>query len=225
VGSLDGDDNDGDDGMDLGGSAGSGGSGRGDQDDSDGDDDPFDDDDVTAPTRQLAALTLADGTGNTTMGKKAKAAEEKKKKKAAASSTSSSSSSMSLAARVKHKFGDATTPAPKLPAKPTRTATRKPPSTYVDSSDDSGSDDDFDGMEVGPAVFQDEEVVAEPVMKPSRPGRAAAKNRKPIVDVISDDEEEEAGFDEDMGDSDDFHSAEENDSDDGYEPTPAKARK
>ncbi|CAB1111878.1 unnamed protein product [Ectocarpus sp. CCAP 1310/34] len=230
VGSLGGDGDDGDHGMDPGGFTGSGGSGHGDQDDSNGDDDPFDDDGVTAPTRQLAALTIADGAAKPAKGKKAKAAEDKKKKAAAASSTSSSSSSMSLAARVKHKFGDTTTPAPKLPAKPKRPATRKPPSTYVDSSDNSGSDDDFHGMESvrvrTDGLFQDEEVVAEPVVKPSRPGRAAAKNRKPIVDVMSDDEEEEeAGFDEDMGDSDDFHSAEENDSDDGYEPTPAKARK
>lgn len=38
-------------------------------------------------------------------------------------------------------------------AKPKRAATRKPSSTYVDSSDDSGSDDDFDGMEVGPSAY------------------------------------------------------------------------
>lgn len=75
--------------------------------DGDHEDDPFDDDE-RLPTQQLASMTLDTGSSSTKQVK-AKAKANGTKQKAAASTAP-----MSLAERVRNKFGGTTIAAPKL---------------------------------------------------------------------------------------------------------------
>eukprot|EP00752_Nemacystus_decipiens_P012396 g10983.t1 len=191
--------------------------GDGEQGNGDGDSDHEDDlFDAHVPTRQLAAMSIDSSKPAAKAKGKGKGATTKK-----APTTTASTASMSFSERVKSRFGHTSAPAPTVAAKPKRATSRKV-TAVLDSSDEdsdasnSDSDQDFDAMQ------EDEDDVAVTPVARSRPGRAAAQNRKPIVEVVSDEDDDGLN---NTDDSDGFESAvEDEDEEDEYEPTPVKPK-